>query len=610
MRLLHTKELYLENFTNDIPAYAILSHTWVDKELLFEHIHSSGLKEHKGFAKVRNCCDVAIRYGYDWVWIDTCCIDKSSSAELSEAINSMFAWYKSSAVCFAYLADVDGTDIFKARQDNQNTESGYPVPRWFTRGWTLQELIAPRDVEFYNSSWLQIGTKRSLCDELAQITHINKFVLRGADPTYYPVAERMSWASNRTTTRSEDIAYCLLGLFNVNMPLLYGEGDRAFQRLQEEIMKVVDDYTLFTWNLPYETDTPSFATTGILAASPHDFGITEDLSVAVWSNPQPFMDTPSAGRLIHRGKTVNSWCLEPPVVTSRGVRITTPIIHKSPTRICAALYLSQNHKALVCLHLQPTVNSSIMYGRVLRQPIELVPLLPGEQLEVDIMTFYAQTAHSRGQSWQPNWLNLRFMQEEEPKAIFVTNDASNELLKIITFRWGYSLQNSGNAIAIFELSSDITDFSLVFGIHSTGNGYFPWCRIEQVSGAVDKLLTWTKAQFEVNRLSDGGPDRSLVDYDRKHLGFGNWISASVRTCPSPLPDKYPKLLGKKFESKWGALKSNIRAWHIQVSIHDSSEGESNPLSLSNYFLNPRLAASTFEGSDLFGLEVKWSSWLD
>jgi hypothetical protein len=124
-----------------------------------------------------------------------------------------------------------------------------PGPRWFTRGWTLQELIAPKTVYFFDSSWNEIGEKRQPEKEIAEVTGIDSDVLRDHRSLYTKrIARRMSWASSRETTRIEDIAYCLMGIFNVNMPLLYGEGERAFIRLQEVIMRSNYDHTLFTLN--------------------------------------------------------------------------------------------------------------------------------------------------------------------------------------------------------------------------------------------------------------------------------------------------------------------------------------------------------------------------
>jgi hypothetical protein len=154
MRLLHAELHYLKEFTHDTPPYAILSHTWVEgEEVSFQDIQLSTTEQRKGYHKVVGCCNLARRHGYSWVWIDTCGIDKSSSAELSEAINSMFAWYKCAEVCYVYLEDVHNNEIFEEHtaDDHEKHSFGlkpYHLPRWFTRGWTLQELIAPRQVRF------------------------------------------------------------------------------------------------------------------------------------------------------------------------------------------------------------------------------------------------------------------------------------------------------------------------------------------------------------------------------------------------------------------------------------------------------------------------------
>ncbi|OIW27820.1 hypothetical protein CONLIGDRAFT_551906, partial [Coniochaeta ligniaria NRRL 30616] len=175
----------------------------------------------------------AFRDGLAYVWIDTICIDKSSSAELSEAINSMFKWYRNAAICYAYLSDVPQVRL--------------EYSRWFTRGWTLQEMIAPQELRFYDANWDALGTKSDLLDRLCDITGVDTTALRGGNLRFFSVARKMSWASRRQTTREEDIAYCLLGIFDISMPLLYGEGSKAFIRLQEQIIKEYDDESLFAW---------------------------------------------------------------------------------------------------------------------------------------------------------------------------------------------------------------------------------------------------------------------------------------------------------------------------------------------------------------------------
>ncbi|KAG4277357.1 hypothetical protein FPRO04_14147 [Fusarium proliferatum] len=195
----------------------------------------------KGYHKIKRFGQKAASNGFHWVWVDTCCIDKKSSAELSEAINSMFRWYRNAQVCYVYLQDVHW-----CTDKETISEQLYPS-RWFTRGWTLQELIAPSKVEFYSTDWKRIGSKDDLCGLLSSITRIDEHILKGGDMDSVSVARRMSWASDRKTSRVEDAAYCLLGIFDVNIPLIYGEGRKAFQRLQEAIMNATHDQSLFSW---------------------------------------------------------------------------------------------------------------------------------------------------------------------------------------------------------------------------------------------------------------------------------------------------------------------------------------------------------------------------
>ncbi|KAI9765362.1 MAG: hypothetical protein M1840_007442 [Geoglossum simile] len=241
MRLLNTTKRRLEEFaSNEIPLYAILSHVWGKDEITFQDIEGADAGEKVGYEKLRKTCSMAAGHGFEYVWIDTCCIDKTSSAELSEAINSMFRWYQESRVCYAYLADVPSSRTTAL-------DPKFPKSRWFKRGWTLQELIAPSKVIFLDQEWQEIGTKSSLRWMVSGITGIPVNILLGGDLECASVAQRMSWASKRVTTRVEDLAYCLMGIFGINMPMLYGEGERAFVRLQEEIMKVSDDHSLFVW---------------------------------------------------------------------------------------------------------------------------------------------------------------------------------------------------------------------------------------------------------------------------------------------------------------------------------------------------------------------------
>ncbi|KAI1052815.1 hypothetical protein LB506_010019 [Fusarium annulatum] len=246
MRLINTKTLEFREFFNEnTPPYAILSHAWGDQEVTFQDWQNRQRVTWKsGYSKILKACHQALNHNLEWLWVDTNCIDKGSSAELTEAINSMFAYYQKSQVCYAYLADVP-----TANQDIELLNLELRRSRWFTRGWTLQELIAPRHLVFYAADWSSIGSKDdNLVDLLTSITRIDSTYLTGyKDIHQAPVSRRMSWLAKRTTTRIEDMAYCMLGIFDINMPLLYGEGKRAFFRLQEEIIKSCNDHTIFCW---------------------------------------------------------------------------------------------------------------------------------------------------------------------------------------------------------------------------------------------------------------------------------------------------------------------------------------------------------------------------
>jgi len=265
MRLLDTQTLALSEFSpNAIPPYAILSHTWGegDEEVKLQDLGAPSVARKAGYAKIKGCCRQAQKDGLAYAWVDTCCIDKTSSAELSEAINSMFRWYANAKVCYAYLVDVPSSS-------DSNDLVSFRSSRWFARGWTLQELIAPGNVVFYTREWKKLGTKKELYVTISVVTGIHEDILPGRNLAEVSIADRMSWVSRRVTTRPEDMAYCLLGIFDINMPLLYGEDQKAFIRLQEEIIKVSNDHSIFAWkSVPPFGD---YDSSGLLALSPRMF---------------------------------------------------------------------------------------------------------------------------------------------------------------------------------------------------------------------------------------------------------------------------------------------------------------------------------------------------
>ena len=253
MRLLERNndgEFRLTNFNNHIPKYAILSHTWGadTEEVDFRDLIDSTGRSKDGYHKIRFCGEQASRDGLQYFWVDTCCIDKSNSTELAEAINSMFRWYHDAAKCYVYLSDVSIAK--RKRGTSLSWESAFRASRWFTRGWTLQELLAPSSIEFFSQEGKRLGDKKTLERQIHEITGIAIAAIRGAPLSQFGVEERLLWAENRQTTREEDKAYSLLGIFDVYVPLIYGEGkDNALSRLKEEINKPSKGKCLTSFNI-------------------------------------------------------------------------------------------------------------------------------------------------------------------------------------------------------------------------------------------------------------------------------------------------------------------------------------------------------------------------
>ncbi|KAK7742099.1 hypothetical protein SLS53_004685 [Cytospora paraplurivora] len=258
MWLINTTTLGLEQVVDEQQCqFVILSHTWMPGgEVTFQDMEdmediNNVASTKPGFEKITRTCEIARRNNYKYAWIDTCCIDKTSSAELSEAINSMFRWYQKAEICYVFLSDFDPLPSKEASKKTEDLNWDSLVEEklggctWFTRGWTLQELIAPENMDFFDREWNLLGQKSKLVMPLSRITHIDESILRDSSMLHtIPVARRMSWAAGRETTRTEDIAYCLLGIFDINMPMLYGEGPKAFMRLQQHIASETADLSL------------------------------------------------------------------------------------------------------------------------------------------------------------------------------------------------------------------------------------------------------------------------------------------------------------------------------------------------------------------------------
>ncbi|KFY36020.1 hypothetical protein V494_05380 [Pseudogymnoascus sp. VKM F-4513 (FW-928)] len=355
MWLLNVKTKKLEEFIGkNIPEYAILSHTWGENEATFKDIKRNGYTS--GSTKIDGTCTEAQAMGLEYIWIDTFCIDKRSSSELQEAIGSMWNWYKRATICFAYLSDVPDED------DCMKEDSAFSQSRWFTRGWTLQELIAPPVVRFYNASWKFMGKKSRDDDDhlftrtISRITGISwealKYISVAKDRS---VAEKMSWAAKRETTRPEDVAYSLLGIFGLNgvMTVMYGEGSRAFGRLQQEIVNTSNDESLFSWGFSQGLKIDTYCS--LFASSPADFAIR-----------------PAKG-----GIAVNEFKTSPSSLTNIGLyigMIITPldIVGGSLGLLNCSPYRQRSSKS-IALPLIPSTKYPNFFARVKSSPPVLVP---------------------------------------------------------------------------------------------------------------------------------------------------------------------------------------------------------------------------------------------
>lgn len=264
MRLLHRLPdggfSLVERVGSEIPRYAVLSHTWGldDEEVTFKDVMKGRGESKPGYRKLTFCGEQAAKDGLDFFWVDTCCIDKTSSAELAEAINSMFKWYQKAQRCYVFLTDVSVprplTDITQ-----EEWGSTFESSRWFKRGWTLQELLAPTSVDFFSQDKRWIGDKNTLLQALHNTTRLPIPALQNHTLSQFSVHDRMSWIEGRMTKREEDAAYSLLGIFDIHMPLIYGEGrEKAFARLRKEIEGSHDEHPLAQpprpWTVPFRRD--------------------------------------------------------------------------------------------------------------------------------------------------------------------------------------------------------------------------------------------------------------------------------------------------------------------------------------------------------------------
>ncbi|PPQ79431.1 hypothetical protein CVT25_002701 [Psilocybe cyanescens] len=483
-RLIDAKTMVVKEFWNEVPVYAILSHTWGDEEVTLQEMKAREtmpvvVERKKGFAKIKKTCEQALLDGFSYVWVDTCCIDKTSSSELSEAINSMYKWYQEAEVCYAYLVDVS------ASQNAFDADSQFRKCRWFKRGWTLQELIAPLTVVFYDKDWVEIGTKSSLRAVITQVTNISKQVLLVNHSGEISIATRMSWVSNRVTTRIEDMAYCLLGLFGINMPILYGEGEGAFTRLQREIIATSDDHTIFAW----VGGQGGAGAAGLLAKSPSAFAQSSHLAhIKVDKNRSPYN------------------------ITNVGLSIELPLKSVGP--------LTNQYKAL----LNCTNDSATMYGIYLNKDKE------GQYVRTrttELFTDIEQNQYKRERiyikepvpsrfdvnQWMRPRANYQFLVKKLPSAQidgfaavqFYSNSNDNKAAGwiqesnspgVVLHRLTLPGSGSSGGFLVESQSGPYERFVVMLGVHN----YNVWCDIVTNISPSDKLETVAKSYY----IDDGG----------------------------------------------------------------------------------------------------------
>ncbi|KAI6124333.1 hypothetical protein EDD17DRAFT_1610096 [Pisolithus thermaeus] len=363
MYLLNARTQQLEPFS-DLPPYAILSHAWQSGEAhRFHDIGTEGVRQQPGYDKVEACCALALRDGLDYVWVDTCCADANSTAAFDEALNSSYAWFQQAQVCYVYLHDVDSRE----RPDQEG--STFRQCKWFGRAWTLQELLAPRNVCFFAKDWKKIGTKAGLANVISSVTdiHIDALMHPERIPRF-SVATRMSWAKGRKSSKPEDKVYALMGLFCVRLPIEYGQGEtETFMKLQHEIMRITDDQSILAWCSAASASSPN--TSSLLADSPDYFAECGDIH-----------QIPHDRWLEYCTKHFNPTTNPRPGIslTCRGLQATLPVRSRRPGVLDALLACARgpglwdgnkyvvnlDDADVVCVHLREPTLDAHHYERI------------------------------------------------------------------------------------------------------------------------------------------------------------------------------------------------------------------------------------------------------
>jgi hypothetical protein len=491
MRLLHTKKIELQEFGGkEVPQYAILSHTWGEGEVTLQDIETNKAMELPGYKKVSEACSVATADGFEYIWIDTCCIDKTSSAELSEALNSMYRWYQEAEECYAYLADVPPNSVNRV---TNVTGPEFRNSRWFTRGWTLQELIAPLSVIFLDKDWKEIGTKSNLQRDIFEITKIPGSFLLGDDLRHASVAQRMSWASKRETTRTEDLAYCLMGLFGIYMPMLYGEGERAFIRLQEEIMRVSDDHSLFAWKS------------------------TEDHGGILANSPAAFADSGNIIPVSRRAYATSS----PPTLSSRGIHLSLPFNNNGQQgQGLAILHCTEigKERKQFALHLGDIFQTNEDFVREQSTKLPLIDLEITDLSQHPLTSLYIRQWHpTRNRKWE---------------------DMEKCAVKLA----GIDKQEVTSRIANFDSNCELSDGLMIMNIAAIPDGILGRLWVVCKDGIFFQILLKkygrslsadisTSVESDLQNIQDPiVPGKEQIDQDRfvKVLGDGQYVDVAIK----------------------------------------------------------------------------------
>ncbi|KAH7919968.1 HET-domain-containing protein [Leucogyrophana mollusca] len=530
MYLLNTSTLKLEQ-PRKFPEYAILSHVWGEEEVTFRDINGRYAARLEGYKKIKRCCAQARADGYKYAWIDTCCIDKSSSAELSEAINSMYRWYEDAAVCYAYLADVPSDE------NPVDERSKFRNSRYFKRGWTLQEVIASKIVEFFAEDWVKIATRESETFVIAEVTGVDWRVLsKRLSLANVSVAKKMSWASERKTTRVEDRAYSLMGLFGVHMPLLYGEGENAFIRLQHEIMRTSNDQSIFAWGITPTSYSRLSAPSSLLASSPSNFRHCAKVDRIL---PSDFL------ALFPSFLTEDIPIKSQFSVTNSGIQITLPIksTRSGHTAALACVDTSDTSSCFVCLNLHRD-RDGIYWRTQIDCVVETEPR--DEYIIKDVMMALATSIPSR-MSFKPRPLVPLQMNLDFRSAIqegFVLCSLPPERHHSLKLGDGSFVREAFNGLNGSEHILAFRD--------GTGRGFVVtigewWTRVcIHVT-----VVTFSSSPSNVDTNYDP-PDHTLVD------GFGGCESAS-HWASSLLP------LGKRVTVTY--LETGLKVFNVTIAVH-------------------------------------------